>query len=143
MDAERKQRLITCGIVSGVFVALWLVCGLLRGTYLFGWAITNGKGLLLLGWGLALALGAFGQRLLAYFVAAGNAVGVFFGQYFGDFLVARKIAALNAQSDAADRYWAYYHHGAFIWVIVALVFFLVGLGLTLWRKYKPRPTQTK
>lgn len=139
---HKTEQLMTCGIVTAAFAALWLVCLLLRDIYLFGWALQNGKGLfLILGWGLALLLGAFGLRLLAYFVTLGNVVGVFFGQYFGDFLVARKVAQLPPDPSNSEYYLAHSHPGAFLWVIAALVFLLAGLNLTLWQRHKRRREQ--
>lgn len=140
---HKTERLMTCGNVTAAFAALWLVCRLLRDIYLFGWAIQNGRGLLVLGWVLALSMGAFGLRLLAYFVTLGNVVGVFFGQFFGDFWTAWKVARLPPDPSAPEYYLAHSHPGAFLWMIAALVFLLAGLVLTLWQRHKRRREQTK
>lgn len=132
-----KPKLRSCAIVVAVFGVLYLLghtC--LRNVYLFEWTARNNY---LFIWVVALAAALDGAAVLSYAITLGNVVGILFGQFFGDFLVAQKVAKLAPDASSDMRSWAYLHHGAFLWLGVVLAFFLGGLVLNWWVKKRQHP----
>lgn len=137
-DATRK-KLASCAVVAAAFGLLYLLSMTVwKDVYLFEWTAWH-KYLYI--WAVALAFGAGGLTTVAYSVTLGNLAGILLGQFLGDFLVAQKVAKLPPNAGNAEVYLANYHHGAFIWAATVLAFFLIGLTVALWRKWK-RPRET-
>lgn len=126
---ENARPVVTTAVVFGLLYILSRT--LLANVYLFEWTARH---YYLLLWVAALALGFSKAKILSYSITLGNLVGLVIGQLLGDFIVAQRVAQLPPDVGGSTQYWANYHHGVLIWLIVVLAFFLAGLVLNRWFK---------
>lgn len=128
----RKERLVPAAVTAATFGSLYLLGQTwLKNIYLFEWTARHNYLFL---WAAALVLALLGKAILSYSITLGSLVGVLFGQLFGDFLVAQKVAKLSPGASDSAVYQAHYHHGVWIWLCVIFLFFAVGVLISLRQK---------
>ena len=80
------------------------------------------------------------KPLLSYSITIGNILGIFAGQYWGDFFQSIRMAQITINSTPEERWHLSLHYGVLIWGIVIAIAFVIGLLLSKFRQRSPRET---
>lgn len=93
-------------------------------SYCFNWTAENNY---LYMWALVLLLVFFKKYIIAYSLTIGNLFGVIIGQYLGDYILTINSSKITSYTSNEEVYHLNYHYGAFIWIIIVIVFFAIGI----------------
>ena len=124
-----KNKSITFAVCIGIYIVLQLLSStILNDIYTFEWMARN---LYCYTWLPVIVLIVFNKTLMAYFITIGNLVGTIIGELLGSFLREKKMSEITSDMNGSEIALRSYHQGVFIWLITLLIFFLVGLVLSI------------
>lgn len=124
-----QRRLIAFFVCIGTYIILQLLSStLLNDIYIFEWMARN---LYCYTWLPAIVLVVFNQTITAYFITAGNLTGTIIGELLGDYLREQRMSGITSDMDASEVALRSYHHGVLIWLIVLLIFTVLGVVLSV------------
>lgn len=93
-------------------------------SYCFNWTAENNY---LYIWVLVLFLVFFKKYVIAYSLSIGNLLGVIAGQHLGDYIITINLSKITSYTSNEEAYHLNYHYGIFIWSIIVIVFFIIGI----------------
>lgn len=103
--------------------------------YLFVWTADNKYCYI---WIFSFLLIFMQKPLLSYCITFGNILGIFIGQYLGDFMRSMQMSKITEYTTAEERWRLSLHYEVLIWIIVLFLVFAAGLLYTKYRKNKYR-----
>lgn len=135
-DIRRHNNYCLIATIA-IFLILYLVSKIyLRNLYLFEWTQRH----CYLGiWIIAIGLILLNKTLISAFISVGNVVGIFLGQYMGDWIRKITMSQITAGMEPETVYQLQHHPGVEIWLLT-IAFFCLEL-LQRWRgkeKWKTR-----
>lgn len=119
-----KKILLHIIIQLLIFVGLFSISrSLLYNIYLYEW---TSKHLYCGTWIIMLILCVRKKVDVAWFITAGNVLGIVIGQLLGDFIKNIRMKKITVETSAEDVYQLSHHYGVFIWILFVFIIFLVG-----------------
>ena len=98
--------------------------------YLFVWTADNKYCYI---WIFSFLLIFMQKSVLSYCITFGNILGIFVGQYLGDFMHSIRMSKITEYTTAEERWRLSLHYGVLIWIIVIIFVFTIGF---LYTRYK-------
>lgn len=89
-------------------------------------------------WALSFLLILVQKPVISYCITLGNVLGIFIGQYLGDYLRAVSMSKITQYSTPEERWHLSLHYGVLIWIIVIVLLSAIGLLYTIYTKNKSR-----
>lgn len=120
--AKKIAMALTAAFVFGALYAASKTY--LDGLYLFEWTARHRY---LYSWAAAVILAFAGRGYLSFALTAGNAAGIFCGQFMGDRIKETNMLKITPGMDAGTAYQLQHHPGVEIWLSVVLIFLLVSI----------------
>lgn len=74
------------------------------------------------------------KPVLSYCITFGNILGIFIGQYLGNFMRSMQMSKIPEYTTTEERWRLSLHYGVLIWIIVLFLVFAAGLLYTRYRK---------
>lgn len=119
------KKIATALTAAFVFGALYVAPRTyFDGLYLFEWTARHRY---LYIWAAAVILAFAGRGYLSFALTAGNAAGIFCGQFMGDWIRENNMLKITPGMDAGTAYQLQHHPGVEIWLSVILSFLLVSI----------------
>lgn len=72
-------------------------------------------------WVVVMILAYFEHYYMVTILNVANIIGIFVGQFLGDYLMAKNIASITEGMSNQEIAQAHYHHGVAIWIITILI----------------------
>ncbi len=121
-----KMKIFHIFVIMMIFKILNLISTTKMTVYLFEWISRNHYLFL---WLFADLLVIFHKPLISYAVSIGNVFGIVVGQFLGDYIIKINSTKLTINSTPEEYYRLTYHYGVFIWILVVIISFFIGLLL--------------
>ena len=120
-----KSKLPSVLLIFSIFFLFYLISQrYFLGLYLFEWTSRNFYcGI----WSLCLILILCQKPLPAFFVTAGNIIGVVIGQFLGDLIRTENIKKITDTMNPQQIYELHNHPGVPLWLLVIVLFLILGL----------------
>lgn len=90
--------------------------------YLFEWASSR---MFLYTWIVVIILTYLGKYNFSYAITISNTLGLFIGQYLGDWIIERNQSYVSTSMTNEEIYRLNTHHGVFIWIICIIISILL------------------
>lgn len=127
-----RGRFVAFFVCIGVYILLQVLSStLLNDIYIYEWMARNHY---CYTWLPVIVLVVFNQTIMSYFITAGNLIGTIIGDLLGNYLREQRMNGITSDMDSGEVMLRSYHHGVFIWIIVLLVFTVIGLVLSIVRR---------
>lgn len=121
--------LLVCAAMYGI---TYIICEeFLFNVYVFEWMAHNNY---VYTWIFPLLMIILDKTPVAYFASAGNLIGMFVGQYLGDFIQLQRMKQITPGMEETNPglYWSLNtHYGVFIWGITFLICIGIGIAVTV------------
>ncbi|OLR64160.1 hypothetical protein [Peptoniphilus porci] len=101
--------------------------------YVFEW--TSHRYYLYL-WLGVLILTYLDKKYISYAITLANVIGLFIGQYLGDYIQSINIAKITNNTDAENIYRLSKHYGVFIWIFSIMLAILIAIMIGFIKRYK-------
>ena len=138
-----KSKLPSVLLIFSIFFLFYLISQrYFLGLYLFEWTSRNFYcGI----WSLCLILILCQKPLPAFFVTAGNIIGVVIGQFLGDLIRTENIKKITDTMNPQQIYELHNHPGVPLWLLVIVLFLVLGLITDLFfnKFHKKMPTASQ
>lgn len=122
---------VNCLITFFIYFSIYHLSYNVFHEYLFLWTAANKYCYI---WILSYLFLIFNKVIFSYCVTFGNIIGIFIGQYLGDYIQEIRMNKIISSSTVEERWYLSLHYGVAIWIITILLSFLVGL--LLYKKQK-------
>ncbi len=129
INSEIKRIILHCFITAFVYILIYYLSYRVlsyRIFYieLFVWMAENKYCYI---WILSFLFILFRKYILSYCVTFGNILGIFIGQYLGDYIRNIRMEKITPFSTVEQKWYLSMHYGVAIWIIVILIFLIIGL----------------
>ena len=78
-------------------------------------------------WLGVLILTYLGKKHISYAITLSNVIGLFIGQYLGDYIQSINMAKITNNTDAENIYRLSKHYGVFIWIFCIILAILIAI----------------
>lgn len=101
--------------------------------YVFEW--TSNRYYLYI-WLGVLILTYLDKKYISYAITLANVIGLFIGQYLGDYIQSINMAKITNNTDAENVYRLSMHYGVFIWIFCIVLAILIAIMIGFINRYK-------
>lgn len=76
------------------------------------------------------------KKYISYAITLANVIGLFIGQYLGDYIQSINMAKITNNTDAENVYRLSTHYGVFIWIFCIVLAILIAIMIGFINRYK-------
>jgi len=135
-DFIKKHHIISIIFQLVAFAVLFIISKLWLGDlYLFGWTAGNYYCYV---WVIACLFSFFGKNTIGVSITAGAVLGVFIAEPLGEYIRSVNMSKITEETDAQRQALLSINPGWYIWLLMILAAFFVGILITVIRNLKKK-----